>query len=112
MAEPTPEQQKVWVDAVYEDVYHPEEGHYETVTVDVKKVKCRCGELFDSPEAWKAHQDDYVEQMRIELNDPSYTCDGTHGTSHYVTVQETEERYVVDREAYTERVLIREGHWE
>lgn len=96
-------EEKKWVEAVYKEVYHPEEGHYETV----QKVKCKCGKVFDTAAEHKAHQDAYIQSEREKRNDPSFTCDGSH-VSRYIT----EEVYVVDKAAWTEQVLVSEGHWE
>ena len=98
---------KVWVEPVYQTVYHEEEGHYETV--QVQKVKCKCGIVFDTAAEHKAHQDAFIESERIRLNDPTFTCNGTH-TARYITVDE--QVYVVDKEAYSEEILVTEGHWE
>lgn len=99
---------KVWVDPVYKTVHHPEEGHYDTVVTKVKKVRCNCGEIFDTREEWKAHQEAFLAEMR--KTDPDYVCTGTH-LSTYVNVEESEQVYVVDQAAYDEEVLVREGYW-
>ena len=94
---------------MYETVNHPEEGHYETVTHEVQKVRCNCGILFDSAAEQKAHQDAFIAEMR--KTDPDYVCTGTH-MGYFVTETESEEVYVVDKEAWSEQVLVSEGHWE
>lgn len=106
---PTPKKERVWVEPIYQDVYHDEVGHYETVSVPVQKVKCACGAVFNSAEEHKAHQDAFIAEMR--QTDPNFECNGTH-TARYVTLNEERSEYVVDQPAYTEQVLISEGHWE
>lgn len=103
-----PVREKVWVEPVYKTVHHPEEGHYDIKYHKVKKVQCNCGEIFDTREQWKAHQDAFIAEMR--KTDPDYVCTGTH-LSTYVNIEEPEQVYVVDSEAYDEQVLVREGYW-
>lgn len=91
---------------MYKTVHHEEQGHYETK--EVQKVRCNCGELFDTAAEWKAHQNAFLKHMR-ETVDPNYTCQGDH-LSHYVNV--TEKEWVVDKAAYSEKVLVTPGHWE
>ncbi|MDO4503356.1 MAG: hypothetical protein Q4D06_09300, partial [Coriobacteriia bacterium] len=100
---------RTWVEPVYKTVHHKEQGHYETQTQKVQKVKCNCGKLFDTSSAWKAHQDAFLKYMRENV-DPNYTCKGDH-LSHYVTVEESKQVYVVDKEAYDEKVLVKKGYW-
>ena len=100
---------RTWVDPVYKNVHHDEEGHYETQTIQIKKVRCNCGKLFSTSSEWKAHQDAFIQHMR-ETVDPNYVCKGDH-LSHYVTVDETKQVYVVDKEAYDEKVLVKKGYW-
>jgi len=95
---------KTWVEPVYKTVKHPEEGHYETVKKKV--VRCNCGEEFETAAAWKAHQNAFLAEMR--KTDPNYTCTGTHASRYKTT---TTKVYVVDKEAWTEKVLVKEGYW-
>lgn len=105
---------KKWVDPVYKEVYHEEKGHYETQNTG--RIKCcgsrsgkdGCDVYFSSMDAYKAHQQAYVEKKRKELNDPDYECQGDHAPAKY----ETKEVWVVDEAAWTEKVLVSEGHWE
>ncbi len=106
--------EKKWVEPVYKEVYHEEEGHYETQNTG--RIKCcgrrsgkdGCPVYFSSMDAYKSHQQAYVEKKRKELNDPDYECQGDHAPAKY----ETEEVWVVDSPAWTEKVLVKEGHWE
>lgn len=100
---------RTWVEPVYKTVHHKEQGHYESQTVQVQKVRCNCGTVFDTAASWKAHQDAFIQHMRDTV-DPNYVCKGDH-LSHYVTVDEIKQVYVVDREAYDEKVLVKEGYW-
>ena len=104
---PTPAKQRIWIDPVTQVIDHPEQGHYETTSV--QKVKCQCGAVFNSPEEHKAHQDAWVASERIRLNDPTFECNGTH-TARYFT--EETQQYVVDTPAWQETVVVEEGHWE
>lgn len=96
-----------------------------THTVTVQKVICGgtdhnpgdpnyCGEspIFDDYEGWKAHQDAFLAEMR--KTDPYYQCTGRHRPAKYIDVPEevSEQVWVVDRAAWTEKVLVSEGHWE
>ena len=92
---------KVWVEPVYKTVHHDETGHYETI----EKYKCPkgCG-TFDTYAAAAAHQQWHIEKMRE--TDPDFVCDGRFSPRAYYT-----QVYVVDREAYDETILVKEGYW-
>lgn len=87
---------KTWVPAVYKTVHHKEEGHYESTT----SFRCKCGQLFPSKDAWYRHWKAYMA-------DNGGVCDRTHDNGRFVT----QEHYVVDRAAYTEKVLVKKGYW-
>ncbi len=91
------EKEKKWVDPVYKTVDHPEEGHYETVT----EWYCLCGKYVGSKEGWKKHREDFIASN-------GGVCNGEH-----VRPDPKEKQvWVVDKEAWSEKVLVSEGHWE
>ena len=118
---------KVWVDPVYEEVYHEEVGHWETKTHTVTKVICGGTDhnpgdpnydgpfggpspIFDDVSGWKAHQEAFIAEMRKD--DPYYQCTGRHRPAKEIQVEESYDEWVVDEAAWTEQVLVTEGHWE
>lgn len=84
---------KTWVPPVYKTVEHP------AVTHTVHYYVTRRAGKFYSMEALRAAQAAYLE--REQLN----TCDGT-----YTIISEGDET-VVDKAAWTEKVLVKEGYW-
>lgn len=81
---------KVWVEPVYKYVDHPAETRTRKVLVG---VTCACGAFFNSTGEWQAHR--------------PVPCDGNHTyyESHY------ENQTVVVKDAWTEKVLVKEGYW-
>lgn len=121
-----PEQKRVWIEPVYEDVYHEEQGHWETRTRTVTKYYCGGTDhnpgdpnydgpfggpspMFDDYDGWAAHQEAFIAEMRKD--DPYYVCTGRHRPALEMPVEEEYEEYVVDEAAWTERVLVSEGYW-
>ena len=91
------ESKKKWVEPVYKTVEHPEEGHYETVT----EWYCLCGKYVGSKEGWKKHREEFIASN-------GGVCNGEH-----VRPDPKEEQvWVVDKAAWSEQVLVSEGHWE
>lgn len=91
------EKKKKWVEPVYKTVEHPEEGHYETVT----EWYCLCGKYVGSKEGWKKHREEFIASN-------GGVCNGEH-----VRPDPKEEQvWVVDKAAWSEQVLVSEGHWE
>ncbi len=93
-----------WVDII-ETTYHEEEGHYESVITgyrSVTKYKCAiCYQLFDSLDSYYTHFDEHIassDSLVIILRD------------QYETVTKSEpvyeDRWVVDKEAYTEQRVV------
>ena len=74
---------------VYKTVTHPEEGHTEV------HYFCKCGKEVGSVDGWKKHRADFIESN-------GGVCNGEHVN------YSMEEKYVVDREAWTEQVLVSE----
>ena len=117
----TPErEEKKWVvdkAAWTETVNHPEEFHYETVVIKpawdetVEKIKyvCRCGAEFGSVAEWKVHNESFLEQ-------DDFTHTGYSNVPYHEVIKHpavTEQKKVVDREAWTETIdHPEEGHWE
>ena len=89
--------QKKWVDPVYKTVEHPEEGHYETET----EWYCLCGKYVGSKDGWKQHREEFLASN-------GGVCNGEHVRPDPKEVQV----WVVDKPAWTEKVLVSEGHWE
>ena len=77
--------------------------------VDTGKVVCNCGEIFNSVGEQKAHQQDYIDYMRANVN-PNFVCKGDHALAG--PYMEETQVWVVDQPAWTEQVLVSEGHWE
>lgn len=92
------------------DVYHDAEGHWETVVTGQKWIQdtegyyekivvCGCGATFPDDNAWEEHA--------INEEDPihgGYTVQSIYhdGTGHYEDI--TEQKYVIDKQAWTESV--------
>ncbi|NLC25020.1 MAG: hypothetical protein GX777_00100 [Fastidiosipila sp.] len=87
---------KTWIPAVYKTVYHEEKSHYETKVV----WKCKCGDKFPSRSEWHGHWKRYMANN-------GGVCDRTHDDVRAVN----EQIKVVDRAAYTEKVLVKKGYW-
>lgn len=116
---PAWEEEKYVVDkeAWTENINHPEEGHYETVVIKpawdetVEKIKyvCRCGAEFADPADWKVH-----DQHFVGLGDFSHG--GYSNVPYHEVIKHpavTEDKWVVDREAWTETINHpEEGHTE
>lgn len=62
--------QKVWV---------PAQGHYE----QVKVLKCRCGQEFNSAAEHATHRNDYIAEHR--KTNPNFECKGEHLPKGWVT---------------------------
>lgn len=84
---------KKWIEPVYKTVSHPEEGHTEV------RYYCKCGKDVGSVAGWKKHRADFIESN-------GGVCNGEHVN------YSMEEEYIVDKAAWTEEVLVSEGHWE
>lgn len=92
------------------EVYHDAEGHWETVVTGQKWIQdtegyyekivvCGCGATFPDDNAWEEHA--------INEEDPihgGYTVQSIYhdGTGHYEDI--TEQKYVIDKQAWTETV--------
>lgn len=92
------------------EVYHDAEGHWETVVTGQKWIQdtegyyekivvCGCGATFPDDNAWEEHT--------INEEDPihgGYTVQSIYhdGTGHYEDI--TEQKYVIDKQAWTETV--------
>lgn len=92
------------------EVYHDVEGHWETVVTGQKWIQdtegyyekivvCGCGATFPDDNAWEEHA--------INEEDPihgGYTVQSIYhdGTGHYEDI--TEQKYVIDKQAWTETV--------
>ncbi|HHW95299.1 MAG TPA: hypothetical protein GX736_05185 [Mogibacterium sp.] len=91
---------KTWVPPVYKTVHHKEEGHYETKLLYVICTPGKCGKRFSTEAAWYKHWQDYMASN-------GGVCDHMHDNPRKVT----EQVYVVDKPAYTEKVLVKKGYW-
>lgn len=92
------------------EVYHDAEGHWETVVTGQKWIQdtegyyekivvCGCGATFPDDNAWEEHA--------INEEDPihgGYTVQSIYhdGTGHYEDI--TEQKYLIDKQAWTETV--------
>ena len=111
---PAPEKNKVWVEPKYEEKTTPEEGHWETRTIQEaweeqgligEEIVCYCGETFESVEAAGAH---------AEASGRGSACTGNYPRPKYGTIYHeavTGPVWVVDKAAGTERVKVAEGYW-
>lgn len=94
------------------DVYHDAEGHWETVVTgqkwiqdtegyDEKIVVCKCGATFSDDNAWEEHN---VSMLAQGDTNHTYSVQTIHheGTGHYEDI--TEQKYVIDKQAWTESV--------
>lgn len=94
------------------DVYHDAEGHWETVVTgqkwiqdtegyDEKIVVCKCGATFSDDNAWEEHN---VSMLAQGDTNHTYSVQTIHheGTGHYEDI--TEQKYVIDKQAWTETV--------
>ena len=91
------------------EVYHDAEGHWETVVTGQKWIQdtegyeeptgvvvCGCGAKFPDDDAWEAHS--------LETGHGNYSAEIIYheGTGHYEDI--TEQKYVIDKQAWTESV--------
>lgn len=94
------------------DVYHDAEGHWETVVTgqkwiqdtegyDEKIVVCKCGATFSDDNAWEEHN---VSMLAQGDTNHTYSVQTIHheGTGHYEDI--TGQKYVIDKQAWTETV--------
>jgi len=81
---------KTWVEPVYKTVKHPAQTHQEEY---VDYYTCQCGRTFSNTAEWQNHRPN--------------PCNGKHtfAKPHWVT------KTVVDKPAWTEKVLVKEGYW-
>ena len=109
-----PEKNKVWVEPVYETKSYPEQGHYETRVVQAEwteqaltgsVVVCYCGAQFDTTEAAGSH----AEAAGRGSGCNGYSVQPVYGSIYHPAV--TEQVWIVDSPARSERVLVSEGYW-
>lgn len=94
------------------DVYHDAEGHWETVVTGQKWIQdtegyneeivvCKCGATFPDDNAWEEHS---VSMLAQGDTNHTYSVQTIHheGTGHYEDI--TEQKYVIDKQAWTETV--------
>lgn len=95
-----------------QDVYHDAEGHWETAVTgqkwiqdtegyDEKIVVCKCGATFSDDNAWEEHN---VSMLAQGDTNHTYSVQTIHheGTGHYEDI--TGQKYVIDKQAWTETV--------
>ncbi|MGF7105705.1 membrane-associated HD superfamily phosphohydrolase [Lachnospiraceae bacterium PH1-22] len=102
---------KTWIEPVYEQVYHAEQGHYETRVITPawteqvqtgSYVYCpSCGGTFNSVAEWGAHGG--------RGSCGNYSVEPIYSPVEHPAV--TEQVYVVDTPAWTENKLVKEGYW-
>lgn len=94
------------------EVYHDAEGHWETVVTGQKWIQdtegyneeivvCKCGATFPDDNAWEEHS---VSMLAQGDTNHTYSVQTIHheGTGHYEDI--TEQKYVIDKQAWTETV--------
>ena len=113
-------------DAEYETVHHDEEGHYEEQEVLVKEAwdeevterhhgyLCNgCGAKIETSDDNNSTRGIFIHIMVEHDGNASY---GTWGedvvvdTIHHDAVYETQEVWIVDKEAYDEQVLVKDAY--
>ncbi len=115
--EKKPEKQREWVEPVYETIYHPEEGHYETREVSPAYENKRIvGEYVLSNDGATFYGDDavlqwgeYVQSKGRGSGVTSYSVQPIWET--YTVPAVTEQVWVVDKAAWVENKLIKEGYY-
>lgn len=94
------------------EVYHDAEGHWETVVTGQKWIQdtegyneeivvCKCGATFPDDNAWEEHS---VSMLAQGDTNHTYSVQTIHheGTGHYEDI--TGQKYVIDKQAWTETV--------
>ena len=116
-SEPVKKHTHTWVD-ITEEVVHPEEGHWEEVVITPEQVKevpvyervardiCNgCGlDITDNP----------ISHMKAEMSKGNMACSGYHtewrevqtGTKKEVIPAVTEQKWIVDKAAWTETKVV------
>lgn len=88
--------------AIKETIYHEEQGHYGEVQEGkrVEKYKCACGNKTDTLEEYYTHFDS------VHGNSAHYLPMKDRYECVYETVYETVTKWIVDRGAYEETVIV------